>query len=72
MKLADWRRNGRLGTYSCLSDPAFAQLVEVNEEFLDSNPVLGDLGLESPLHVQLHVHEAGLPLLGRRVEAIDN
>ena len=50
-------------TYSCLSDPALSELVEVNEELLDPDPVLGNQCLQSLLHVELDVHVGSLALL---------
>jgi hypothetical protein len=51
-------------TYSCFSDSALAELVEVNEELLDSDPVFDDGGLEFLFNIQLHVHERLGVLLG--------
>lgn len=59
-------------TYSCLSNPALPELVEVNEELLDPDPVLGNQCLQSLLHVELDVHIGSLTLLCRRVEAVND
>lgn len=59
-------------TYSCYTDPPFSELVKVNEEFLDSNSIFGDQGLESLLNIQLALHVRWLALLRRRVETIHN
>lgn len=52
-----------LDTYSCLSDPAFSEFIEINEEFLDTDSVLCNECLESFLDIQLHVHVLCLLLL---------
>ena len=59
-------------TYSCLSDPALPELIEVNEELLDPDPVLGNQCLQSLLYVELDVHVWSLALLCRGVEAVDD
>ena len=53
---------GRLkrDTYSSLTDEAFPELVEINEELLDSDSVLGHQGLESLLHVEFNLHVLGV------------
>ena len=56
-------------TYSSLTDEALPELVEINEELLDSDPVLGDECLQSLLDVQLHLHVGGV-LRGTRMERI--
>jgi hypothetical protein len=41
------------GAESSLSDPSFTELIEIQEEFLDSNSVFGSQGLEFSLNVVL-------------------
>lgn len=44
-------------TYSSFSYGSLSESVEVDEELLDADPVLEHHGLESLLHVQLHIEQ---------------
>ena len=61
---------GEIDTYSCLTDGAFSEFIEIYEEFSDPNSVFGHSGLESLFNVKLHVHVRGLFLLGRGMETV--
>ena len=59
-------------TYGCFSDPALAELIEGDEEFFDSNSVLGDESLESFFDIVFQIHVTCSLLLGRRMEAFND
>ena len=60
----------KIVTYSCLTNGAFSEFIEINEEFPDSDSVFGHSGLESLFNVKLHIHVIGLLLLGRGMETV--
>ena len=50
-------------TYSGLSNGALAELIEVNEEFLDTDAILGDASLDALLDIVFVAEDGGLPLV---------
>ena len=50
-------------TYSCLSNCALAELIEVNEELLDTDAILGDASLDALLDIVFVAEDGGLPLV---------
>ena len=50
-------------TYSGLSNCALAELIEVNEEFLDTDAILGDASLDALLDIVFVAEDGGLPLV---------
>jgi hypothetical protein len=51
------------GTYGSLANCALAELVEVNEELLNSDAILSDSRLDALLNVVLVAKDGGLPLV---------
>ena len=50
-------------TYSGLSNSALAELIEVNEELLDTDAILGDASLDALLDIVFVAEDGGLPLV---------
>lgn len=50
-------------TYSGLSNGALAELIEVNEELLDTDAILGDASLDALLDIIFVAEDGGLPLV---------
>ena len=50
-------------TYSSLSNGALAELIEVNEEFLNADSILGDTSLNALLDIVFVAQNGGLPLV---------
>lgn len=50
-------------TYSGLSNGALAELIEVNEELLDTDAILGDASLDALLDIVFVAEDGGLPLV---------
>jgi len=51
------------GTYGSLANCALAELVEVNEELLNSDAILSDSRLDALLNVVFVAKDGGLPLV---------
>ena len=50
-------------TYCSLSDSALAELVEVDEELLDTDSVLGDTSLDTLFNIGFMTKDSGLSLV---------
>lgn len=50
-------------TYSGLSNSALAELIEVNEELLDTDAILGDTSLDALLDIVFVAKDGGLTLV---------
>lgn len=50
-------------TYSGLSNSALAELIEVDEELLDTDAILGDASLDALLDIVFVAEDGGLPLV---------
>ena len=61
---------GRQGTYSSLADGALAELVEVNEEFLEADAVAGNARLDALLNVLFVAQLVCLPLVVALVSVV--
>jgi hypothetical protein len=53
-----------MGTYSCFSNNALSELIEVEEELFNSNPILCNLCLKVLFDIKFDVHERFMFLLG--------
>ena len=56
-----------MSTYGSLANNSLSEFIEINEEFLESNSVLGDQSLDTLLDILLNLKSARLTLIVARV-----
>ena len=56
-----------MSTYGSLANNSLSEFIEINEEFLESDSVLGDQSLDTLLDILLNLKSARLTLIVARV-----